>query len=55
MGPHRLGALAFGIFMWVDNARRNKRQGLPRGYGSKDVPTEFLGKGPKEPAFRYFY
>jgi roadblock/LC7 domain-containing protein len=46
---------AFGLYMRWDNRRRNKEQGLAKSHGSKDVPTELLGKGPKEPAFRYMY
>ncbi len=41
--------------MRYDNRRRNKEQGLPRKYGSVDVPTELLSKGPKDPTFRYLY
>ncbi|GFZ46966.1 Uncharacterized transporter [Saitozyma sp. JCM 24511] len=48
-------AFAYGMYMRIENRRRNKEQGMPRKYGSKDVPTELLGKGPKAPEFRYFY
>lgn len=54
-GITALGALAFGLYMRMENKRRNKEQGLPSDYGSRDVPTELLGQGPDEPAFRYFY
>ena len=43
------------MYMRYENRKRNKAQGFPQSYGSKDVPTELLGKGPKEPFFRYFY
>lgn len=48
-------AFGYGMYMRIENRRRNKEQGMPRKYGSKDVPTELLGKGPKAPEFRYFY
>lgn len=44
-----VGALAWGIYMRVVNRQRNKAQGLPKNYGSKDVPTELLGKGASDP------
>lgn len=50
-----VGALTWGFYMRAFNWKRNKEQGLPRKYGSKDVPTELLGKGPSDPAYRYFY
>ncbi|KAK8864424.1 hypothetical protein IAR55_001672 [Kwoniella newhampshirensis] len=48
-------AFTFGMYMRLENRRRNREQDLPRRYGSADVPTELLGKGPQEPAFRYMY
>lgn len=41
------------MWMWNDNRRRNKEQGV--NLQSKDVPTEALADGPSNPAFRYFY
>ncbi|WVQ80778.1 hypothetical protein IAT38_002883 [Cryptococcus sp. DSM 104549] len=48
-------AFTFGMYMRIENRRRNAAQGLPKKYGSKDVPTEFLGRGPRDQAFRYMY
>jgi len=42
-------AFTFGMYMRRENWKRNAEQGLPKSYGSKDVPTEMLGKGPSEP------
>ncbi|KAL1413796.1 hypothetical protein Q8F55_001579 [Vanrija albida] len=50
-----LTATAFGIYMRWDNRRRNRQQGMPKEWGSVDVPTEMLGRGPSEPAFRWVY
>jgi hypothetical protein len=41
--------LIWGFYMRHENRKRNREQGLPEGYGSKDVPTEILGKGPTDP------
>ncbi|KGB74429.2 high-affinity nicotinic acid transporter [Cryptococcus deuterogattii R265] len=48
-------AFSFGLYMRIENRRRNLAQGLPKSYGSKDVPTEYLGRGPKDQAFRYMF
>lgn len=39
--------------MTIENRRRNKAQNV--SWQSKDVPTEALAEGPKNPMFRYFY
>ncbi|OWZ60178.1 high-affinity nicotinic acid transporter [Cryptococcus neoformans c45] len=48
-------ACSFGLYMRIENRRRNFAQGLPKSYGSKDVATEYLGRGPKDQAFRYMF
>lgn len=45
--------LGLRTYMWADNRRRNKEQGV--NWQSKDVPTEALRDGPKNPLFRHFY
>lgn len=39
--------------MYFDNKKRNKAQGVNRQ--PKDVPTEALADGLKNPLFRHFY
>ena len=41
------------MYMYLDNKRRNKEQGV--NWQSKDVPTEALAEGPQNPLFRHFY
>lgn len=41
------------FWMSWDNARRNNRQGV--NWQSKDVPTEALAEGARNPLFRHFY
>lgn len=45
-------ALALGAYMVFDNARRNKKQGVR--LEARDVSTEKLRDGPKNPEFRWF-
>lgn len=45
--------IALRMYMTVENRRRNKAQNV--NWQSKDVPTEALVDGPKNPMFRYFY
>lgn len=45
-------ALLLGTYMVIDNARRNKRQGT--NISARDVSTEKLRDGPKNPDFRWF-
>lgn len=45
--------VALRMYMWADNKRRNKVQGV--NWQSKDVPTEALTEGPTNPLFRHFY
>lgn len=40
-------------YMTIENRRRNKAQNV--NWQSKDVPTEALIEGPKNPTFRYFH
>ncbi|OCF76269.1 hypothetical protein I204_03569 [Kwoniella mangroviensis CBS 8886] len=47
-----LVATSFRLYMAYENRRRNKAQGV--NWTSKDVPTEALKAGPKNPLFRYF-
>lgn len=42
-----------GIYMRIENRRRNKDQGV--NITAADVDTEVLGDGPKSPSFRYMY
>ncbi|GBE78324.1 Uncharacterized transporter [Sparassis crispa] len=39
-------------YMWFDNRRRNRAQGVI--WTTKDVPTAVLFEGPKNPSFRHF-
>ncbi|KAJ4424269.1 hypothetical protein N0V82_001135 [Gnomoniopsis sp. IMI 355080] len=41
------------LYMSIDNRRRNKQHNVE--WQSKDVPTEALGDGPRNPLFRHFY
>jgi len=45
--------LSMRTHMMLDNRKRNKGQGV--NWQSKDVPTEALSEGPKNPAFRHFF
>lgn len=45
--------LGFRFYMAADNRRRNKEQNV--NWQSKDVPTEALADGPRNPLFRHFY
>lgn len=45
--------LLLGLWMIIDNKRRNARQGV--NLTAKDVPTERLRDGPDAPDFRWFY
>lgn len=45
-------ALLLGIFMTLDNKRRNSRQGV--NLSARDVSTAKLRDGPKNPEFRWF-
>ncbi|KAK4687543.1 hypothetical protein P7C73_g2583, partial [Tremellales sp. Uapishka_1] len=45
--------LGLRMWMWNDNRKRNKAQGV--NWQSKDVPTEALAEGPANPSFRHFY
>jgi hypothetical protein len=47
-----VAALLLGIYMTVDNKRRNAKQGV--SLGARDVSTEKLRDGPKSPDFRWF-
>ncbi|WWC93891.1 hypothetical protein V866_000728 [Kwoniella sp. B9012] len=47
-----LVATSFRLYMAYENRRRNKAQGV--NWTSKDVPTEALKAGPKNPLFRFF-
>jgi hypothetical protein len=42
-----------GLWMVLDNARRNKKQGVKLDV--RDIPTERLRDGPASPEFRWFY
>jgi len=42
-----------GIYMRIENRRRNKDQGV--NITAADVDTEGLGDGPRSPSFRYMY
>ncbi|KAF8807368.1 MFS general substrate transporter [Phlegmacium glaucopus] len=42
-----------GIYMRIENRRRNKDQGV--NITAADVNTEALGDGPRSPSFRYMY
>lgn len=45
--------IALRMWMYLDNKKRNKAQGV--NWQSKDVPTEALADGLKNPVFRHFY
>lgn len=45
--------IALKMWMYFDNKKRNKAQGVNRQ--SKDVPTEALADGLKNSLFRHFY
>ncbi|KAI9929341.1 hypothetical protein MW887_000809 [Aspergillus wentii] len=45
--------LLLGVWMMVDNKRRNMKQGI--NLTAMDVPTERLREGPDSPDFRWFY
>ncbi|PLB42560.1 putative MFS transporter [Aspergillus candidus] len=45
-------AASLGLFMWCDNARRNRRQGIV--VRAQDVPTDRLRDGPASEDFRWF-
>lgn len=47
-----VAALLLGIFMTVDNRRRNAKQGVQ--LTARDVSTELLRDGPSNPQFRWF-
>lgn len=47
-----LCAALLGLYMMIDNKRRNSRQGVQ--LTAKDVSTEKLRDGPKNPEFRWF-
>ncbi|ORY12509.1 major facilitator superfamily domain-containing protein [Clohesyomyces aquaticus] len=46
-------ALLLGSYMMFDNARRNRKQGVKMT--ARDVSTEKLRDGPKNPDFRWFF
>ncbi|KAF2476984.1 MFS general substrate transporter [Lindgomyces ingoldianus] len=48
-----LFALLLGTYMVFDNARRNRKQGA--NLTARDVSTEKLRDGPKNPDFRWFF
>ncbi|KAF9535440.1 MFS general substrate transporter [Crepidotus variabilis] len=45
--------LGTGLYMRVENRRRNREQGV--NITPADIPTEVLADGPKSPQFRYMY
>jgi hypothetical protein len=47
-----VAALLLGTYMTIDNKRRNTRQGV--NLTARDVSTEKLRDGPKNPEFRWF-
>ncbi|KAF2183240.1 MFS general substrate transporter [Zopfia rhizophila CBS 207.26] len=47
-----LFALLLGTYMIIDNARRNRKQGV--NLSARDVSTEKLKDGPANPEFRWF-
>jgi hypothetical protein len=51
-GVGSLFALSLGAYMVFDNARRNRKQGV--NLSARDVSTEKLRDGPKNPDFRWF-
>ncbi|KAF9044567.1 MFS general substrate transporter [Hymenopellis radicata] len=44
-----------GIWMRIENRRRNKAQGLEENYSAANTNTEDLGAGRHSPSFRYTY
>lgn len=40
-------------YMWVDNKRRNRQQGV--NWTFRDVSTAVMAEGPKNPSFRWYY
>lgn len=52
-GMTALGVVLFGIYMRYENRRRNQRDGKPKCWGSKDVPTILLQNGHRAKEFRY--
>lgn len=51
-GAGVLITILLGLYMWQDNARRNRRAG--RKIDARDVPTERLRHGPSVDEFRWF-
>ncbi|CAJ2500145.1 Uu.00g029980.m01.CDS01 [Anthostomella pinea] len=51
-GAGCLAAASLGSYMWFDNRRRNRRQGI--NLTARDVPTARLRDGPKVDEFRWF-
>jgi MFS family permease len=47
-----VAALLLGVYMTIDNKRRNSKQGV--NLTARDVSTEKLRDGPKNPEFRWF-
>ena len=47
-----LFAFLLGMYMVIDNKRRNRQQGV--NLSARDVSTEKLRDGPKNPEFRWF-
>jgi hypothetical protein len=45
-------AAALGCYMWVDNKRRDRRDGVR--LRAQEVPTERLRDGPRAREFRWF-
>ncbi|KAF2786439.1 MFS general substrate transporter [Melanomma pulvis-pyrius CBS 109.77] len=45
-------AILLGTYMWFDNGRRNRRQGVKTS--ARDVSTALLRDGPSVPEFRWF-
>lgn len=41
-----------GLYMWFDNKRRNRLEGVT--IRARDIPTERLREGPSSPGFRWF-
>lgn len=44
---------SMGIYMRIENRRRNKVQGV--NITAADIDTQILGEGAKSPSFRYMY
>ncbi|CAI7625116.1 unnamed protein product [Penicillium pancosmium] len=45
--------ICLGVWMMIDNKKRDRAQGLH--VKAKDIPTEYLQDGPASEAFRWFY